>query len=75
MDNNEKISRSSFDEQFEIVFGQEQTLNSGTIKVLFNQKQAYLKNRKTGETIPTNIFASTEEVGELLVIETFCSPD
>lgn len=77
MDTNKikKISRRSFEEQFEIIFGKEQTLNSGTNNVLFNQKQAFLKNRKTGEIVPTNIFASSEELGELLVIEAFCDSE
>ena len=73
MNNVEKISRSSFDEQFEIVFDKGQILNSGTTKVLFNQKQAFLKNKATGDIVPTNVFASSEELGELLVIEQFCN--
>lgn len=73
MDTIVKIDRNLFDELFEIVFGEEQTLNSGTSKVLFNQKQAFLKNRETGEITPTGIFASAEELGELLVIETYCN--
>ena len=74
MDTNpgEKISRTSFDETFEILFGEEQTINSSSSKVIFNQKQALLKNRTTGEIFQTNIFASDEELGELLVIETYC---
>lgn len=75
MHNYGKISRSSFDEQFEIIYGEEQTLNSGTSLPLFNQKQALLKNRHTGEIIPTNIFAGNEEIGELMVIEKFCKID
>ena len=67
-----KISRTSFDETFEIFFGKAQTLNPDTIKVMFDQKQAFLKNRETGEIIPTNIYASSEEFGELLVIENYC---
>lgn len=75
MNNIEKINRKKFSEQFEIIFREAQTLNSGTSKVIFNQKQAHLKNRITGEIIPTNIFASDEEHGELMVIENYCIPE
>ena len=75
MSNTEKISRSSFDQQFDIIFRDTQTLNSGTSKVLFNQKQAFLKNKLTDEIIETNIYASDEELGEALVIEQFCYLD
>jgi hypothetical protein len=69
-----KTSRILFDERFEILFSEEQTLNLGKINVLFKQKEALLKNRVTGEILPTNIFASSEEFAELLVIEKFCNP-
>lgn len=74
MDTNpiDKISRTSFDETFEILFGEEQTINSGTSKVMFNQKQALLKNRATGEVFQTNVFSSDEDFGELMVIEKYC---
>ncbi len=68
----EKMSRTLFDETFEILFGEEQTINSGTSKVMFNQKQALLKNRATGEIFQTNVFASDKELGESLVIENYC---
>lgn len=70
-----KISRALFDQQFEIVFGKDQKLDWGTNKDLSNQKQAFLKNFKTGEIVPTNIYASSEEFGELLVIEKFCTSE
>jgi len=72
MNNIEKMSRSSFDEKFEIIFGEAQTLFSGTSKVLCNQKQAFLKNKMTAEIIPTDIYSTSEELGELLVIEQLC---
>ena len=75
MDNNNKISRSIFDKQFQIIFGEEQTVNSGTSLPIFNQKQAFLKNRNTGEIIPTSIFSSNEEFGELMVFESYCTDD
>ena len=71
----EKINKSDFEEQFEIFFSSEQTLNSGTSKVLFNQKQAFLKDKETGEVIPTDVFANSEELGEAMVIERYCIPD
>ena len=72
MKNIEKMNRSSFDEKFDIIFGEPQTLFSGTSKVLFNQKQAFLKNKMTAEIIPTDIYSTSEELGELLVIEQLC---
>lgn len=71
----EKMSKKEFEEKFEIVFGSEETLNSGTSNVLFNQKQAFIKDKKTGEIRPTEIYASSEDFGELLVIEKFCNPE
>jgi hypothetical protein len=67
-----KIHRDLFEEQFEIVFGEEQTLNAGTSQVLFRRKQAFLKNKLTGEIISTDVFTDSEEYGELLVLEKFC---
>lgn len=67
-----KINNIDFDETFEIVFGEEQTLNPGTVKVLFHQKQALLKNRITGEITSTEIYSNSEELGALLVKEKFC---
>ena len=72
MSNIKKMSRSSFDEKFDIIFGEAKTLFSGTSKVLFNQKQAFLKDKITAEIIPTNIYSPSEELGELLVIEQLC---
>lgn len=68
-----KINRGLFDEQFEIFFGREQTVICGKTMIFSYQKQAFLKNRFTNEIISTNIFASSEEYGELMVIETFCT--
>lgn len=68
----EKMSRASFDEKFEIIFSEEQAINSGTSKVLSGQRQALLKNKNSGEIFQTNIFVSNIELGELLVIEKYC---
>lgn len=70
-----KINKKVFDSQFEIFFAEAQTINSETIKVLFNQKQGFLKNKQTGETIPKNIFATSEEHGKQMVIEAYCYPE
>lgn len=71
----EKMTKDSFEELYEILFSEKQTLNSGTTEVLFNQKQGLLKNKKKGEIIPTNIFASSEELGRAMIIQKYCIPD
>ena len=66
------ISRQEFDRTFEIILGEEQTLDPGTIKVLFGQRRVLLKHRITGEIIDTDIYSPSEEIGALLVIENYC---
>jgi len=73
--NIEKITKREFEELFEIFFGEEQTLNAGSGRVLFNQRQAFLKDKGTGEVIPTNLYASSPELGEAMVYERYCTLD
>lgn len=68
-----RINRDLFEEQFEIFFGAEQTVKCGETMIFSYQKQAFLKNRFTNEILPTNIFARSEEYGELMVIDAYCT--
>lgn len=74
MSNNsiKKISKAKFDETFEILFGEEQTVGAGTPEVMANVKQALIKDRATGEISKTNIFTQDEEYGKSLVIDSYC---
>ncbi|MBC7629317.1 hypothetical protein [Ferruginibacter sp.] len=67
------MTHKLFYETYEILFGEPETINSGTSKIMSNQRKIILKKKATGELINTAIYSSSEELGELMVLEKYCS--
>jgi len=58
-------------EKYEILFGEEPTLNAGTYRVIFNQRHVFLKDKITGTIIPTNRYVSSGEDGTFSIVDFF----
>lgn len=58
---------------YEIIFGNPETINSGKPNVVFDQRKVSIKNRNTGQIIetPISVSSDSESFAEDLVWEWF----